>query len=228
MSLSGFSFGGGKGAANLNELAAYESEIADTAAVDFPEDEDEAYPVLHESAAPGRTREAKMSTTKDAIVSIGESVGDYKELDGVGPKLKRDPRFPVRVTVQFYKTTSNGGISAEDLAIIASQFDEVRTKTQGSPKPATSLVTEGDTGRPTEPGKAGWPAWWIHYYATSTDLTFFNTLGDDYQSVGARLFKGGRFHSGRDAADVKALERYVRMQQEAKPGAAGAARWRVF
>ncbi len=112
----------------------------------------------------------KASTTKDAIVSIGESVGEYKELKGVGAKLKRDARYPVRVTVQFYKTTSNGGVSAEDLAIIASQFDEVRTKTQGTPKPATSLVMGGgDTGRPTEPGKVGWPAWWVAYYGTSTD-----------------------------------------------------------
>jgi len=266
---SGFSFGGGGG----------DWEIADSAAVDFPEDEEDtpegafmSNPALakyngktdaeiDEMLLEGEEEESyrgsesakvtkKASTTKDAIVSIGDARGEYKELEDVGAKLKRDPRYPVRVTVQFYKTTSNGGVSDEDLAIIASQFDEVRTKTQGTPKAATSLVTAGDTGRPTEPGKVGWPAWWMHYYGTAaqqararlgppfpsttsvyttstyTVQAFFNTLGDDYQSVGARLFKGGRFQSGNDGADIKALERYISLQQEAVP--AGAARWGVF
>ena len=31
-------------------------------------------------------------------------------------KLERDARFPVRVTIQFYKATSNGVVSDQDLA----------------------------------------------------------------------------------------------------------------
>lgn len=54
---------------------------------------------------------------------------------------------------------------------------------------------------------------------------FFGTLGDDYQSVGARLFKGGRFNSGRDQDDIQALERHIRLQQQP---AQEATRWGVF
>lgn len=60
----------------------------------------------------GASRERK-SDMEDAVIGHGEDEGEHLELDG--QKLERDERFPLRVTVQFYKATSNGIIDDKDL-----------------------------------------------------------------------------------------------------------------
>ena len=56
---------------------------------------------------------AQVSDMEDAVIGHGEDEGEHLELDG--QKLERDARFPLRVTVQFYKATSNGFIDDKDL-----------------------------------------------------------------------------------------------------------------
>jgi hypothetical protein len=57
-----------------------------------------------------------------AVIGHGKVQGPYVEIDDFA--IERDERFPVRVTVQFYKATSNGVVSAQDMEGIAAQIDE--------------------------------------------------------------------------------------------------------
>jgi hypothetical protein len=50
----------------------------------------------------------------------GPELGPYAELDGL--TIERDPRFPVRVTVQFYQATSNGVLAAADVKNLRGQI----------------------------------------------------------------------------------------------------------
>jgi hypothetical protein len=65
----------------------------------------------------GSDRSRGVSDMEDAVIGHGDDEGEHLELGG--HKLERDERFPVRVTVQFYKATSNGIIDDKDLANIS-------------------------------------------------------------------------------------------------------------
>lgn len=56
---------------------------------------------------------SKRSDMEDAVIGHGQDEGKHPELGG--HKVERDERFPIRVTVQFYKATSNGIIDDKDL-----------------------------------------------------------------------------------------------------------------
>ncbi|MEC7987294.1 MAG: hypothetical protein VX278_19140 [Myxococcota bacterium] len=104
---------------------------------------------------------ARLSDVEDAVISHGDVEGPFKELNGLS--IKRDDRFPVRVTVQFYKATSNGTVSHRDIEEIREQIDRVYA--QGDY--VGSLVTDGRTQRPTEmkaTSKSIWayPIWQWH------------------------------------------------------------------
>ena len=43
---------------------------------------------------------------EQAVLGHGPNLGPYNE--GRGLRLVRDPKFPIRITVQFYKATDNG------------------------------------------------------------------------------------------------------------------------
>jgi hypothetical protein len=95
-------------------------------------------------AAPMAESAAKSSDVEMAVVSHGPVEGPFVEFHDL--PIERDTRFPVRVTVQFYKATSNGVVSNADIAHIRSQIDRVYAKGDF----VGSLVTGGMTGRPTE------------------------------------------------------------------------------
>jgi hypothetical protein len=84
------------------------------------------------------------SDVEDAVIGHGASEGPYKELHELA--IERDTRFPVRVTVQFYKATSNGVVSDSDVAEMRAQIDRVYADASY----VGSLVTDGVTNRPTE------------------------------------------------------------------------------
>jgi hypothetical protein len=106
-------------------------------------DEDAAYEMA--PAAPMMSEKAaSRSDVEQAVVGHGETEGPHKEIAGLA--IERDPRFPVRVTVQFYKATSTGNVTEEDIRDIRRQIDRVYADAHF----VGSLVTEGDTGRPTE------------------------------------------------------------------------------
>ncbi len=85
------------------------------------------------------------STVEAAVLGHGKVEGPYTELAGL--TIERDPRFPIRVTVQFYQATSNGVVSAADVARLHTQIANVYEKADyvGSlvvPETKTRRVTE--------------------------------------------------------------------------------------
>ena len=95
--------------------------------------------------APNAVMESdRMSDVENAVIGHGELEGPFTEIDNLS--IERDERFPVRVTVQFYKATSNGVVSEADLQAIKEQIDRVYAQSDY----VGSLVTQGETGRVTE------------------------------------------------------------------------------
>lgn len=111
-------------------------------------------------AAGGLLRGRGLSDVEEAAIGHGEMEGPFTEIDGLA--IERDARFPIRVTVQFYKATSNGVVSANDMVDIAQQIDRVYRDAEY----VGSLVTEGETKRPTEYDgiKQELPDWWEAFW----------------------------------------------------------------
>lgn len=63
------------------------------------------------------------SNVEAAVIGHGDLEGPFREIDGL--PIVRDERFPIRVTVQFYKATSNGVADNGDIAEIAAQISRV-------------------------------------------------------------------------------------------------------
>lgn len=131
----------------------------------------------------------------EAIVKVGEAEGVFSECRGL--RIERDPGFPIRVTLQYYKATSTGAINDEVMATIANQIREARKDADF----IGSLVLEPHAGRPTEhhvrapyvrppsppstPAPAWWQDWWLTYKSRLPQWT--EELARD------RLFSTGKF-----------------------------------
>lgn len=114
-----------------------------------------------EAAAPAAVEEkADRSDVEAAVIGHGEVEGPYTEIDGL--EIERDERFPIRVTVQFYKATSNGIVSAADMQEIAEQIRRVYDDADY----VGSLVVDGPSQRVTEyDGSKTQPAgWWQAFW----------------------------------------------------------------
>jgi hypothetical protein len=106
----------------------------------------------------------------EAVIGHGEVEGPFTEIDGL--PIKRDVRFPIRVTVQFYKATSNGVVTAAEIDAIAAQI----TAVYKDAKAVGSLVTEPDRGRATEwddegKGKQQPKDWWERFWKAQESAT---------------------------------------------------------
>lgn len=120
---------------------------------------------------------------EDAIVKVGESEGPFTEVNHL--EIERDERFPVRVTLQFYKTTSNGEVND---AIMGGIFTQVKSP-QANADHVGSLVVNPDLGRPTEfkrtpetdkltPNQVAiLPKWWRTFWMTHS--ASFSTIKED-------------------------------------------------
>ena len=97
---------------------------------------------------------------EDAVIGHGIVEGPFTEIDGL--PIVRDDSLPIRVTVQFYKATSNGLLTRSDVEQLADQIDRVYEDADF----VGSLVTEGYTGRATEHGgpKTEPPGWWDDFW----------------------------------------------------------------
>jgi hypothetical protein len=71
----------------------------------------------------GGAARVQKSDVEQAVLGHGVDLGPFNETSGL--ELRRDPRFPIRITVQFYKATSNGVVSDEDLDAIQRSIDSV-------------------------------------------------------------------------------------------------------
>jgi len=76
--------------------------------------------------APMQVTRDRRSDVDTAVLGQGPTEGPYTELDGL--EIERDPRFPVRVTVQFYQATSNGVVSQDDIDRMSAQIEKVYAK----------------------------------------------------------------------------------------------------
>lgn len=141
---------------------------------------------LELSSPPVAMMVQESSNVENAVIGHGELEGPFTEIDDL--PIERDPDFPVRVTVQFYKATSNGVVSENDLAEIKAQIDRVYD--QGDY--IGSLVTDDSTGRITEyDGPKVEPAdWWAEFWKRHQENTgdtpeeairkLRKLLGEDY------------------------------------------------
>jgi len=112
------------------------------------------------AAAPCEDLESALDA---AVIGHGEVEGPFTEIDHVA--IKRDPRFPIRVTVQFYKATTTGTVTEREMQAIADQIASVYADASA----VGSLVTDPDRGRSTEwddegRGKAEPSDWWERFW----------------------------------------------------------------
>ncbi len=141
-----------------------------------------------DAAAGGETVAEAMAAAPEAdveaaVIGHGEAEGPFTELDGL--EIERDERFPIRVTVQFDKATSNGQVAAADMEEIDAQIDRVYADADY----VGSLVVDGPTGRTTEhDGPKIETADWWRGFARRLELSTGWSFGDV-----ARLF--GRLRS---------------------------------
>ncbi|MDF1514005.1 MAG: hypothetical protein P1S60_09365 [Anaerolineae bacterium] len=126
-----------------------------------------AAPVVEGEMTLGIAADEEKSDVEAAVIGHGPVEGPYTEVDGLD--IERDPRFPIRVTVQFYKATSNGVVSEQDMADIAAQIEKVYDNADY----VGSLVVDGPSDRPTEyDGPKMQPAeWWQVFWERFTENT---------------------------------------------------------
>lgn len=107
---------------------------------------------------------AKKSDVEAAVIGHGKVEGPFTEIAGL--EIKRDDKYPIRVTVQFYKATSNGEVSITDMKEIANQINRIYKQADY----VGSLVTGGPTNRPTEyeGDKFEPPGWWNAFWQRHT------------------------------------------------------------
>ncbi len=92
-----------------------------------------------------RRRTGDVSDVEQAVIGHGEDLGPFREMGGL--HLVRDERFPVRITIQFYKATSNGVLSDEDIAAAHRQIERVY---EDGDFVGSLVVPESERTRPTE------------------------------------------------------------------------------
>lgn len=114
---------------------------------------------LEEATAPSLALKAD-GDVEAAVIGHGAVEGPFTEIDNLA--IERDPRFPIRVTVQFYKATSNGIVTEADMEAIAQQIERVYDEGDY----VGSLVVDGGTDRPTEYDgpKFEPPGWWESFW----------------------------------------------------------------
>jgi hypothetical protein len=95
--------------------------------------------------APAKGSRRAVSDIENAVLGHGKDLGPVVE--GHKLTLERDDRFPVRVTVQFYKATSNGVVSTDDLKAVKQQIDAVYAR---GDHVGSLVVPEGARHRPTD------------------------------------------------------------------------------
>ena len=93
------------------------------------------------------------SDMEDAVIGHGKDEGEHLELGGY--KLERDDRYPLRLTVQFYKATSNGIVDNQDLENISQCINAVYSSADYIGSLVVGTLEKGNLGmgqaRPTQP-----------------------------------------------------------------------------
>jgi hypothetical protein len=118
-------------------------------------------PAMNEQADKAASSRGRETSDVDvAVLGHGETEGPYTELDGLS--IERDPRFPVRVTIQFYQATSNGVVSSDDVDRMAKQIKTVYK--QGDYVGSLVVPNPQDRLRPTNwTGVSAAPDGWVTF-----------------------------------------------------------------
>jgi hypothetical protein len=120
----------------------------------------DAYDGAGSGGGGGKYRSRDESDVDTAVIGHGDTEGPYTELDGL--TIERDPKFPVRVTIQFYQTTSNGVLATSDVDRMAKQIKTVYK--QGDYVGSLVVPDPGDRLRPTNwTGVTTQPDGWVVY-----------------------------------------------------------------
>ncbi len=116
-----------------------------------------AAPTPMKSEAKAAPAAGAADALEQAVLGHGELEGPFTELAGLA--IERDPRFPVRVTVQFYQATSSGQVTPAEMGRLAGLIDAVYTR--GDFVGSLVVPAPRDPPRPTAWSGAGpAPAWW--------------------------------------------------------------------
>ncbi len=166
--ISDFKAGGGDGGANAQPQMVSDEGLNMVMLIQVPLKQKErprreAQGLMLQEAVPMAAPAPVMkdsSNVEAAVISHGEVEGPFTEIDNLA--IERDPRFPIRVTVQFYKATSNGVVAEADLREVHQQISRVYREGDY----VGSLVVNGDTARPTEYDgpKQEPPGWWDDFW----------------------------------------------------------------
>ncbi|MEO6418788.1 MAG: hypothetical protein ABIP39_05245 [Polyangiaceae bacterium] len=103
-----------------------------------------AKPSMAPPPAPASMAAAEKSDVEQAVLGHGPNLGPFNE--GHQLAFVRDTQFPIRVTVQFYKATSNGVVSDVDLDSISRSIGSVYEHAEFV---GSLVLPEGDPRRPT-------------------------------------------------------------------------------
>ena len=109
---------------------------------------------------------------EDVIVKVSDE--DEGPFPTVREKdLRRDTRFPIRVTLQFYKATSNGAMDRKTMEAIAHQFVEAQEDADF----IGSIIIGRSLHRPTAhkddvPYHINLPKWWNPYWSEVYSIYF--------------------------------------------------------
>jgi hypothetical protein len=133
-----------------------------------------------EMASAPKSCKKERSNVENAVIGHGKVEGPFTEIDNLN--IERDPSFPIRITVQFYKATDNGVVSENDMHVIATQIDKVYDEADY----VGSLVTGGCTNRPTEYiGDKNEPVdWWRSFWKRH------NKNMEDVEEENTKMFFG--------------------------------------
>ncbi len=120
-----------------------------------------AYALGSGAPSPMMKSEAKAAPMAEAADAMEQAVLGHGELEGpftelAGLTIERDPRFPVRVTVQFYQATSSGQVTAAEVGKLAALIDAVYTR--GDFVGSLVVPAPRDPSRPTAWSGAATPA----------------------------------------------------------------------
>jgi len=150
-----------------------------------------------------RERKKAAADMEPAVVKAGKTEGSFSEVNGLA--IERDRDFPIRVTLQFYKSTATGILDQDQIQAISEQIKKSMNKADY----IGSLVLS-DTTRPTESTRSSkvikYPQWWNVFWLTYKDQ-FSQITEDEAREL---LFKDGLINSttleeSRDACFARLL-----------------------
>lgn len=154
-------------------------------------------------AAPAAVAEKAVADSETAVVQAGPPEGPWLGLNG--RTIRRDERFPIRATVQFYQATSSPTVSSQEVERIAAAIHRVYLDADA----VGSLVVGGASGRNTAHAEqsAPWPQPWWEEPCRAWTAANGRPWQEGVAAVRARLGADWQPRDARELANALALLR---------------------